>query len=253
MKVAYLLAAAGACLLITSSASAAKKTFVVEMSPDQENVEPDLGDHDPTGTLTATFDDQTKRLCGKIEFSDLTGAAMGVHIHRAPEGDPTGDGTMKIEITPTASPVNFNVVLSDDFITALNQEETELYSNIHTATNPKGELRTFTPWDQPDDATEIPCGPETPVGDAGAPSDAGSTSSSSSSSSSSSGSSSAGDDDDDDDQSSTSTGAKDAGAAAKKKPEGGCSTTGDASGLSFAVVLGVGVAALARGRRKRRP
>lgn len=259
MKVAYVLAALGVSLLVTSSASAAKTTFTVDMSHDQENIAPDLGDSQPEGTLTATFDDTTKRLCGKFEYTGLTGAAMGLHIHRAPAGDPTADSTVKIELPPTASPAFFNVVLKDDFITALQAEETELYGNIHTAKNPKGELRTFTPWDV--GGTEVPCGPESPTSDAGAPvTDAGSSSSSSSSSgatSSSSGESSSssgstGDDDDDSKSSSGSTtGGKDAGAA-KKKDDGGCSTTGDTSGLSFAVVLGVGIAALARGRRKKR-
>ncbi|MFO0742222.1 MAG: CHRD domain-containing protein [Labilithrix sp.] len=258
MKVAYVLTALGASLLVTSSASAAKTTFTVDMSPDQENVSPDLGESQPEGTLTATFDDTTKRLCGKFEYKGLTGAATGILIHRAPANDPTADSTVKIELPPVASPASFNVVLNDDFIAALNAEETELYGNIQTAKNPSGELRTFTPWDV--GGTEVPCGPESPTSDAGAPADAGASSSSSSSSgatSSSSGeasssSGSTGDDDDDSKSSSGSTtGGKDAGAA-KKKDDGGCSTTGDTSGLSFAVVLGVGIAALARGRRKKR-
>ncbi len=264
MKVSFLLAAVGASLLVTTAASAAKKTFTVDLDPGQENVAPNIDGANPKGTLTATFDDATKRLCGKFEYSGLTGAAMGLHIHRAPVGEPEKDSKVKIELPPTASPAFFNVVLNDDFIAGLNAPNTELYGNIHTAKNTTGELRTFTPWDE--GGTEVPCGPESPTTDAGTPpppADAGSTSSSgsttsssgattSSSGESSSGSTPSGDDDDDKASSSGSTtGGKDAGAA-KKKDDGGCSTTGDTSGLSFAVVIGIGIAALARGRRKKR-
>jgi len=47
-------------------------------------------------------------------------------------------------------------------------QPTELYVNIHTATNTTGEDRTMTPWDNTS-ATEVPCGPSTdPPPDAGA-------------------------------------------------------------------------------------
>lgn len=270
-KVGFLLAALSTSLLVSTAASAAKRTFQADMDPGQENTVPDVGTHNPTGTITVTFDDVTKELCGKIEYTDLTGIASGVHIHRAPAGNPEGDSapTDKVEIPPTASPVSFNIKLSADFEKALNATVPELYANIHTAANAKGELRSASPWIEDNALPAVPCPPPTVTGGGDAGADAGKSSSSSSGSttssggaSSGSGTSSSGSSGDNGDSTgsstsgSSSTSGKDAGAAAaKKKDDGGCNTTEgetETAPLSFALVLGVAIAALTRGRKKKR-
>lgn len=257
MKVPALLAVLATSVLVTSAANATKRTFEAKMSWTQENAGTELGEHRPKGTARFTFNDETKELCGELTFSDLTGIATGVHVHQAPAGDPTGDGTVKIEIPPMASPMNFNVKLDASFEKSLN--DSELYANIHTAANPKGELRTFSPWDEKQGAQEVPCPPPTAVlGDAGATEPDASASSSSSSSSSSGDSTGSTSTDDDDSESSSGSSAtttpKDAGVTvpAKKDDGGGCSTVaGDSAPPLLMVALGVGFVVVSRKRRRR--
>jgi hypothetical protein len=192
MKTSAFVGTIAATFLIVSAAHAAKKNYQVDLSPDQENVTPDLGNADPTGSAKFTYDDQTKQLCGEITYTGLTGAAMGIHIHQAPPGNPEGDGVApaqgKLIIPVGPSPVKFNFTLPQAFADSLDADE--LYANIHTVKNDKGEIRSQTPWDQPANATAVVCPPPTnPDGGVSTSSssggtDAGSTSSSSSSSSS---------------------------------------------------------------------
>ena len=176
-----------ATLLAAFTAGAAKTNFTVQMSWDQENQKfPDggmnpivLNGHDPQGTVDATFDDVTKHLCGTVTWTDLTGPPTGIHLHQAPDNNPEGDGTVKLVIpvpAGNATSASFNFTLSPSFeksLMAPTSTNTELYVNIHTATNTTGEDRSMTPWSP--GTTEVPCGPSTDPVDAGT--DAGGTTS----------------------------------------------------------------------------
>jgi MYXO-CTERM domain-containing protein len=251
-KVALFLACASASMLITTGAMAAKKTYQAPLQTDQENIAPDVGTHAPDGTGRFTFDDVSKELCGVITFTDLTGIATGVHIHQAPAGDPTADGPVKIEIPPAASPVAFNIKLNASFEQSLTNGE--LYANVHTATNPKGEIRTTSPWEEDVGGAPVTCpAPTVPLGDAGAPVDAGTTSGGTSTSSSSSSSSSGSDGTSGGtDTMSSSSGDTKADAGAPKKDAGGCNTTsGEGPGpLPVVFLLGMALAGATRLRRR---
>jgi hypothetical protein len=244
--------------------------FAGELRPDNEVTPPvDLDPHAPTGGATFTFDDETKILCGRIEYGDLTGPPTGIHVHQAPKGMPNADGaaTDKVIIplpadATGAGSVSFKVKLPDAWATSLVAGE--IYSNVHTAKNAKGEIRgTMDPY--PEAEEDVECPPdELQIGvpmDAGAPpaTDAGhggSTSSSSSggpgssgsngpSSSSSSGGTSS--------SSGTSgSGSSNEDQAAPAKSAGGCNTTsGPANMLSLGIVAAFAmIAARARLRRK---
>lgn len=254
MKVALVLAALGTSILVTTIASAAPATFTADLTPGQENVTPNVGAHSPKGSLKVSYDATTKQLCGEVKYSDLTGEPTAVQLFRAPAGHPEDDGTEKVDLPKGDGQLTFGVKLADPFETSLF--DGELYVNIFTAANPTGEIRSVSPWIDEPDLAPVDC-PAPP--DAGA--DAGSTSSSSSSSSSggaSSSSSSSGDTTSGGTSSgatgssSSGGGSSDAGTAAAATDGGGCSTTGETGTLSFAMVLGVGIAALSRGRRKKR-
>jgi hypothetical protein len=258
MKNAAFVAALSATVLMSAASFAATSNFTVKLEPGQENHGTTLNGHNPSGTAVATYDPATKKLCGKITYLDLTGPAAAMHIHQSPT-DPTADGDPKLFIPVAASPVTFNFTLDTVLETALLTGH--LYYNIHTAANPDGELRSFTPWDTTTGPDQV-CG--TPLyndggvigtttsssGDAG-PTTTSSTSSTSSASSGGTSGVAAG-------SSGTSSGTSDPAPASSTPPvddtkKSGCNSTGSpADAISLAFVVGIGlVAAGARVRRKK--
>jgi hypothetical protein len=154
--------------LTSASAEAAKKNYSATLTADQENVAPDLAGKDPSASLLATFDDQTKRLCGTITFRDLTGAPTAIHVRQSPQDDPTGDGPddRKLVIPlPAGSELAYNLLFDTEYENALNAGE--IYANIYTQANPNGEVRStlYESVDQ-SEAANVPCPSVTP--DAGA-------------------------------------------------------------------------------------
>jgi len=95
-----------------------------------------------TGTGNLNFDTTTNVLSGTVTFSGLTGPATSAHIHQGAAGVAggiviflTGDlGAMAGTFT-----VPFGTVLSPALVTALQADQ--LYVNIHTPSNPGGEIR----------------------------------------------------------------------------------------------------------------
>ncbi|MCJ2062487.1 CHRD domain-containing protein [Methylobacterium sp. J-088] len=90
-----------------------------------------------TGELTATFDPVTKRLSWNGSYSNLTGPVTAAHFHGpAKPGENAG---VLVPATVTASPFTGEATLDD--AKAADLEAGRVYFNIHTAANPKGEIR----------------------------------------------------------------------------------------------------------------
>jgi MYXO-CTERM domain-containing protein len=240
-----------AFFLLTGAASAAKIGFSGELETGNEVTPVNPGDHEPRGWVEATFDDQSKRLCGQFIWEDLTGKPNGIHVHQAPMGMPNADGTVKFIIpvpaaaTATDGVVKFNIVLDAAFATSL--VTTEVYGNIHTDLNTKGEIRSTL--FRNDELEEQQCGDPTPQ-DAGAPpTDA----SSQLPPVGTSGGTSNGGTDDTPSGSDEGNGAEAASTKPPPKDEGGCSTSGGAGdALGLGLAAGLALVAVASRRRRTR-
>ena len=116
------------------AASAAEMTMKTELSAAQE-VPPT--DSKGMGTADVTYDDATKMLTWTVTFSDLTGPATAAHFHGpAKEGENAG---VAIPIEGMESPMKGSATLTDE--QAQQLADGLLYVNVHTAANPKGEIR----------------------------------------------------------------------------------------------------------------
>src|SRR5271165_1083518 len=95
-------------------------------------------DSKATGTLTATFDTASKTLAWTVDYSGLTGPAIGAHFHGpAPLGK-----AAPIEVpqpAPLDSPMKGSATLTDAEVKDLM--DGMLYFNIHTAEHKPGEIR----------------------------------------------------------------------------------------------------------------
>ncbi len=91
-----------------------------------------------TGSLTGTFDTDTKMLSWSVSYSGLSGPATAAHFHApAPVGKAAGvEVPIKGELT---SPITGSTTLSDE--QAKNLTDGMTYFNIHTAANKGGEIR----------------------------------------------------------------------------------------------------------------
>ena len=89
------------------------------------------------GTLTATYDTATKTLSWKGAYTDLTGAESAAHFHGpAAAGASAG---VALPIDAAKSPFEGSAPLTD--AQAADLAAGMWYVNIHTAANPKGEIR----------------------------------------------------------------------------------------------------------------
>jgi hypothetical protein len=91
-----------------------------------------------TGTLTATYDTDSKKLEWTVDYSGLTGPALAAHFHGpAPLGK-----AAPIEVPlkpPLDSPMKGSATLTD--AQAKDLMDGMMYFNIHTAANKPGEIR----------------------------------------------------------------------------------------------------------------
>ena len=94
MKTSLLALGALALVFVSFDASAAKIGFSGELRHFNEKTAPTgINENDPPeGDIEFTFDDQTKRACGRfVWYTKLTSAPQtpsGFHIHQAPTGKP---------------------------------------------------------------------------------------------------------------------------------------------------------------------
>jgi len=89
-----------------------------------------------TGTLTATYDTDSKKLAWKGSYSGLTGPATAAHFHT---GEPGKNGGVAVAITPNASPFEGSATLTD--AQAADLLAGKWYVNVHTEANKGGEIR----------------------------------------------------------------------------------------------------------------
>src|SRR5271166_6662065 len=89
-----------------------------------------------TGTLTATYDTDSKKLFWKGSYSGLTGPATAAHFHT---GEPGKNGGVAVAITPNASPFEGSATLTD--AQAADLLAGKWYVNVHTEANKGGEIR----------------------------------------------------------------------------------------------------------------
>ncbi len=90
-----------------------------------------------TGSLTATYDTDSKKLTWKGSYKDLTGPASAAHFHGpAPEGKNAG---VMVPISPNGPSFEGSATLNDAQAKALM--DGDMYVNVHTAENKGGEIR----------------------------------------------------------------------------------------------------------------
>lgn len=128
--------AAAALAFLSIAAHAATVTLKADLKASTE-VPPN--DSAGTGTLTATLDAETNEFKYHIEFSGLSGPVVAAHFH-----GPAAEGTnakpqIPIKTSPIASPIEGSVTLTAD--QAKDLVDGKWYFNLHTAGNPRGEVR----------------------------------------------------------------------------------------------------------------
>jgi hypothetical protein len=90
-----------------------------------------------TGSVTVTYDSDSKKLTWKGSYSGLTGPATAAHFHGpAPEGKNAG---VMVPINPNGPSFEGSATLNDAQAKALM--DGDMYVNVHTADNKGGELR----------------------------------------------------------------------------------------------------------------
>jgi hypothetical protein len=94
-----------------------------------------------TGTLTASFDTDSKMLTWKGSYSGLTGAATAAHFHGPAEPGKNAGVAVFIskKDTPFTSPFDGSATLTDAQVADLM--DGRWYVNVHTDANKGGELR----------------------------------------------------------------------------------------------------------------
>jgi hypothetical protein len=91
-----------------------------------------------TGTVTATYDTDSKEFAWTIDYSGLTGDATAAHFH-----GPAAEGENAPPVVPIdgdlASPIEGSATLTDE--QAADLTAGKWYFNIHTEKYPDGEIR----------------------------------------------------------------------------------------------------------------
>jgi hypothetical protein len=127
------IAFAGA-MAFAAPSMAASTTFKANLNGKSE-VPPN--DSKGTGTVTATYDSDSKKLTWKGSYKDLSGAATAAHFH-GPAAAGKNAGVL-VPIAPATSPLEGSATLTDDQAKALMAGD--VYVNVHTAANKGGEIR----------------------------------------------------------------------------------------------------------------
>jgi hypothetical protein len=90
-----------------------------------------------TGSVTASYDTDSKKLTWKGSYSGLTGPASAAHFHGpAPAGKNAG---VMVPISPNGPSFEGSATLND--AQAKSLMDGDMYVNVHTAANKAGEIR----------------------------------------------------------------------------------------------------------------
>ena len=125
-----------ALLTLPSVAQATETQFKLVLSGKQETPP---NTTKGKGRGTASYDDQTHTLSYNITYSGLTGDATAAHFHGPAKPGQSAPPTVPIDKTGLASPITGTATLTDDQATQLLAGQ--WYFNVHTASNPNGEIR----------------------------------------------------------------------------------------------------------------
>lgn len=131
---AFLAIALSVALL--SSASAATVAYTARLNGKSESPKTESNG---TGKLDASFDTVTKDLKYTLTFDGLTGPATAAHFHGPATRRQNAGVIAPIADKNPSSPVSGSVTLTTDQASMLNSGK--IYVNVHTATNPGGEIR----------------------------------------------------------------------------------------------------------------
>ena len=127
----------GIFLADTRPAYAVVSTCVASLDGSQEV--PPI-DADGAGSATMTFNSSNSQLAWFIEFDELTGPATAAHFHGPASAEANAEVQVDIgEVSGLTSPMNGSAVLSTEQVAFLLQGL--MYINIHTESNPDGEIR----------------------------------------------------------------------------------------------------------------
>lgn len=91
-----------------------------------------------TGSLTATFNPDTKVLTYSVTYEGLTGPAKAAHFH-GPAAQGANAGVVLPFTGSVESPIKGTATLTD--AQAADLLAGKWYANVHTAANPGGEIR----------------------------------------------------------------------------------------------------------------
>lgn len=92
-----------------------------------------------TGTLTATLNTETNELKYRIEFTGLSGPVVAAHFHGPAAEGANAKPQLPIKTSPIASPIDGSATLTPE--QAKDLTDGKWYFNLHTAANPRGEVR----------------------------------------------------------------------------------------------------------------
>jgi hypothetical protein len=126
---------AGMLLCVGTQALAAPLQFHAAMTSGAEVPPPAAAG---TGTADASYDPATHMLTYTITFSGLSGPATMAHFHGPAAAGANAGVEVKLGMSPK-SPIKGSTKLTD--AQAKELESGLWYANVHTAKNPKGELR----------------------------------------------------------------------------------------------------------------
>jgi hypothetical protein len=126
--------ALGGLLALPTAAMAETITFKAEMLGGNESP---ANDSQAKGSAEVKVDTATKELQYNVVYSNLSGPAMGAHIHGP--ADAGNNAGILVPFPHTESPITGSAKLNDQ--QAQELMDGRLYVNIHTKAHPGGEIR----------------------------------------------------------------------------------------------------------------
>ena len=131
--------AAATCAVAVALAGPAFAAMVNLKAELSGKAEVPANDSKATGSVTATFDTDSKKLTWKGSYSGLSGPATAAHFHTGEAGKNGGVAVPIFAGAAAKSPFEGSATLTD--VQAADLLAGKLYANIHTEANKAGEIR----------------------------------------------------------------------------------------------------------------